>query len=129
MRYHRSAAGIGSWGTADESNTIRIGLPRYHTTTYIAPIAEEVDNVYPELVIHDLEGKIQGVRYDELAPMLLNEVQHEHATIADQSAQLTAQSQHAAAQDVEIAELKAQLAEIRAALTEKVTHSERVVQR
>jgi hypothetical protein len=38
-------------------------------------IAEEVDKVYPELVIRDAAGKIQGVRYDELAPMLLNEVQ------------------------------------------------------
>jgi hypothetical protein len=38
-------------------------------------IAEEVDKVYPELVIRDETGKIQGVRYDELAPMLLNEVQ------------------------------------------------------
>jgi hypothetical protein len=38
-------------------------------------IAEEVANVYPELVIRDEAGKIQGVRYDELAPMLLNEVQ------------------------------------------------------
>jgi hypothetical protein len=36
-------------------------------------IAEEVDKVYPELVIRDDTGKIQGVRYDELAPMLLNE--------------------------------------------------------
>jgi len=32
-------------------------------------ITEEVDKVYPELVIrHDSEG-IQGVRYEELAPM------------------------------------------------------------
>jgi hypothetical protein len=30
-------------------------------------------------------GKIQGVRYDELAPMLLNEMQKEQATIAAQS--------------------------------------------
>jgi hypothetical protein len=34
-----------------------------------------IDKVYPELVIRDDAGKIQGVRYDELAPMLFNEVQ------------------------------------------------------
>jgi hypothetical protein len=45
-------------------------------------IAEEVDKVYPELVIRDNESKIQGVRYDELAPMLLNEVQQQAAKIA-----------------------------------------------
>jgi hypothetical protein len=36
-------------------------------------IAEEVAKVHPELVLRDGSGKIQGVRYDELAPMLLNE--------------------------------------------------------
>jgi hypothetical protein len=39
--------------------------------------------VYPELVIRDNAGKIQGVRYEELAPMLLNEVQHQAAEIRD----------------------------------------------
>jgi hypothetical protein len=42
-------------------------------------IAEEVDKVYPELVIRDSHGKIQGVRYDELAPMLVNEMQRQRA--------------------------------------------------
>jgi len=45
-------------------------------------IAEEVAKVYPELVIHDNAGTIQGVRYDELAPLLLNEVQHQAAEIS-----------------------------------------------
>jgi hypothetical protein len=40
-------------------------------------IAEEVAKVYPELVIRDEKGRIDGVRYDELAPMLLNEVQQQ----------------------------------------------------
>jgi hypothetical protein len=38
-------------------------------------IAEEVAKVYPELVIRNESGRIDGVRYDELAPMLLNEMQ------------------------------------------------------
>jgi hypothetical protein len=38
-------------------------------------IAEEVATVYPELVIRDQKGRIDGVRYVELAPMLVNEVQ------------------------------------------------------
>jgi phage shock protein A len=44
-------------------------------------IAEEVDKVYPELVIRDGKGVIQGVRYEELAPMLLNEVQKQQAEL------------------------------------------------
>ena len=38
-------------------------------------IAEEVAKVYPELVIRDERGRVEGVRYEELAPMLLNELQ------------------------------------------------------
>jgi hypothetical protein len=37
-------------------------------------IAEEVARVYPELAIRGEKGRIDGVRYDELAPMLLNEM-------------------------------------------------------
>ena len=46
-------------------------------------IAEEVAKVYPELVIRDEKGRIDGLRYDELAPMLLNEVQQQAAQIRD----------------------------------------------
>jgi len=68
-------------------------------------IAEEVAKVYPELVIRNEKGRIDGVRYDELAPMLLNEMQKRNA----------AQDQHIAAQDAKIAQLTAQLAEMHAA--------------
>ena len=37
-------------------------------------IAEEVARVYPELAIRGEKGRIDGVRCDELAPMLLNEM-------------------------------------------------------
>jgi hypothetical protein len=46
-------------------------------------IAEEVAKVYPELVVRDQNGRIDGVRYDELAPMLLKEVQKQAAEIRD----------------------------------------------
>ena len=46
-------------------------------------IAEEVAKLYPELVIRDENGRIDGVRYDELAPTLLNEVQKQAAEIRD----------------------------------------------
>jgi transposase len=45
-------------------------------------VAEEVAKVYPELVIRDEAGNIQGVRYDELASMLLNEMQRLSARVA-----------------------------------------------
>jgi Chaperone of endosialidase len=62
-------------------------------------IAEEVAKVYPDLVIRDQKGRIDGVRYDELAPMLLNEMQKRNA-----------------AQDAEIRDLKQQMVVMSAAL-------------
>jgi hypothetical protein len=46
-----------------------------HGVVQYGLIAEEVEKVYPELVIRDAAGEIQGVRYDELAPLLLKQVQ------------------------------------------------------
>lgn len=51
-------------------------------------IAEEVDKIYPELVIRDEAGKIQGVRYDELTPMLLTQVQQQQRRLEAQAEQL-----------------------------------------
>jgi hypothetical protein len=79
-------------------------------------IAEEVDKVYPELVIRDDKGKIQGVRYDELAPMLLNELQEQQKLVATQGAKIAVQDRRAAAQDAKIAHLQEQLTGIRAAM-------------
>ena len=71
-------------------------------------IAEEVAKVYPELVIRNEQGRISGVRYEELAPMLLNEVQQQQRKNA-------ALDEHIAAQDAKIRQLTAQLAELHAA--------------
>jgi hypothetical protein len=38
-------------------------------------IAEEVEDIMPQLVVKDLQGKPETVRYLDLIPMLLNEVQ------------------------------------------------------
>jgi hypothetical protein len=46
-------------------------------------IAEEVAKVYPELVIRNEAGQAEGVRYEELTPMLLNEVQQQAVQLSD----------------------------------------------
>ena len=51
-------------------------------TTQYGLVAEEVAKIYPELVIHGADGKINGVRYEELAPMVLNVVQQQSARLA-----------------------------------------------
>jgi hypothetical protein len=71
-------------------------------------IAEEVAKVYPELVIRDDSGRIDGVRYDELAPMLLNEVQQQQRKVAAQAEVNAAQDRQNAVQAAEIRDLKQQ---------------------
>jgi hypothetical protein len=187
---------IGSWGSADESNTIRIGLPKYHQATYIAGItnsqvtgaqvyvtangqlgvlasserykadittlapaserlaqlrpvsfhlktdpngaiqygliAEEVDKVYPELVIRDRDGKIQGVRYDELAPILLNEIQRQQASMLSLTEQNHSQASELfelKQQVTKLADLEREVAEMHAALAVLQTKDQLVAQR
>ena len=50
-------------------------------------IAEEVAKVYPELVTRGASGEVETVRYHEVIPMLLNEVQHQHRQLAALKAQ------------------------------------------
>jgi hypothetical protein len=75
-------------------------------------IAEEVDKVYPELVIHDDEGKIQGVRYDELAPMLLKDAQRKQRAIDAQAARIENQAGKIANQAARIDNEAAQMREV-----------------
>ena len=61
-------------------------------------IAEEVAEVYPELVVYDEEGRPQAIRSQLLYPLLLNEIQK--------------QSRRIEAQRTEIENLKAELAKL-----------------
>ena len=63
-------------------------------------IAEEVAEVFPELVVNDSEGKPETVRYDLMSTLLLNEFQQEHRTVK-------AQAQRIAALEAQVAELVA----------------------
>ena len=56
--------------------------------TQFGLIAEEVQDVAPEMVVRDHEGKPFSVNYHFLAPMLLNEVQKQHAVIQEQTARI-----------------------------------------
>ena len=55
---------------ADGSKPIQYGL-----------IAEEVAEVYPDLVAHSVDGQIETVKYQVLDSMLLNEIQRQQAQI------------------------------------------------
>src|SRR4030095_5435199 len=49
-------------------------------------LAEEVEKVYPDLIVRDNEGKPYSVRYDQVNAMLLNEFLKEHAKVEEQQA-------------------------------------------
>jgi len=59
---------------ADGSKPIQYGL-----------IAEEVADVYPDLVTHSADGQIETVKYQVLDSMLLNELQKEHKQVQEQA--------------------------------------------
>jgi hypothetical protein len=52
-------------------------------------IAEEVADVLPELVYRNADGKVEGVRYDELAPILVREVQKQRQQLSAQANELS----------------------------------------
>ncbi len=100
-----------------------------HGAVQYGLIAEEVAQVYPELVIRDETGRIDGVRYDELAPMLLNEMQEQQKVVAAQSAKIADEERRAAARDTKIARLQEQLAGIQAALVKLQSMDQLVARR
>jgi len=53
-------------------------------------IAEEVAQVYPELIVRDGKGQIESVQYQQLPAMLLNELQKQHQTIERQEREIQA---------------------------------------
>jgi hypothetical protein len=105
-RYKTSIKSMGS----DIAKLERLRPVTYHFKTdphgaiQYGLIAEEVDKVYPELVIRDQSGRIAGIRYEELTPMLLKELQQQHEQLMEQQQRLA-----------EIDQLKEQVAELRQA--------------
>ncbi len=75
-------------------------------------IAEEVAAVYPELVTRTATGEVQAVRYQELVPMLVNELQRQEQDIQQQR-QVTERLQH------ELAELRNLVGQMRGGVAQR----------
>jgi hypothetical protein len=104
------------------SNGNAIRTPQYGL------IAEEVAKVYPDLVAYDKDGQPMTVKYQVLAPMLLNELQKQHAVVAAQQEELQTQIQQITAQRQEIDGLKRQLQLQNASLQERLSKLESYVE-
>ena len=84
-RYKRDIAAMGARSAGvfrlrPVTFAYRDGAPG---TVHYGLIAEEVAAVYPELVTRTVTGEVQAVRYQELIPMLLNELQHQQQELAE----------------------------------------------
>ena len=96
------------------------GLPQFGL------VAEEVDQVNPDLVVRDKEGKVNTVRYDQINAMLLNEFLKEHKKVETQQATIGQLLSKAAKEEATIAELKQGMGVLTAQLKEQAAQIEKV---
>jgi hypothetical protein len=79
-------------------------------------IAEEVAAVYPDMVARSADGQIETVKYQLLDPMLLNEVQRQHAEAQRQQAKIQDLEGLVKTQQAQIAQLVSNVKTIQASL-------------
>lgn len=58
------------------------------TPLWFGLVAEEVADVFPELAVRDAEGRPETVKYQQLPPLLLAEMQRLHRTLGERRAEL-----------------------------------------
>jgi polyhydroxyalkanoate synthesis regulator phasin len=83
-------------------------------------IAEEVNEIYPDLVVKNKEGQIETVQYQKLTPMLLNEVQKQHGELHQQSETIRHLEERDGQLSDTIRSLEARLAALEALISSKV---------
>jgi hypothetical protein len=77
-------------------------------------VAEEVEKVNPDLVLHDKEGKPYSVRYDQVNAMLLNEFLKEHRKVKELEATVAKQEKGIEAVTAELKDHAAQIRKVSA---------------
>jgi hypothetical protein len=89
-------------------------------------IAEEVEKVDPDLVVHDKEGKPNTVRYEQINAMLLNEFLKEHKTVEEQQTTIGQLKSEAAQQEQTISALKKGMETLTAQVKEHAAQIQKV---
>jgi len=92
----------------DATQTIAFGL-----------IAEEVAEVYPDLVGRNAKGQPESVRYDQINAMLLNEFLKEHRQVEEQNCKIQQQ-------ETTITQLKKEMGGVVARLKEQASQIQKV---
>jgi Chaperone of endosialidase len=86
-------------------------------------VAEDVEKVNTDLVVHDKEGKPYSVRYDQVNAMLLNEFLKEHKTVEEQGATIM---QHRKDFDAAIAQQKKEIEALTATVKQQAALIQKV---
>ena len=85
-------------------------------------VAEEVEKVNPDLVLHDTNGEPYTVRYEQINAMLLNEFLKEHKTVQELKTEIAALSTTVRDQNSKIQKISDQL-ESRSAVPQLVDNN------
>ncbi len=80
-------------------------------------IAEKVEKVFPQLVAYDRDGNPYSVRYQYLAPMLLNELQKQYHRVEQQATVITAQQEEIQTQHKQLSAQQQQIDSLHEQLT------------
>jgi hypothetical protein len=99
----------------DASQTLAFGL-----------IAEEVAEVYPDLVGRNAEGQPESVRYEQINAMLLNEFIKEHRKVEQQETAITELRSNAAKQEATIVLQQHEIKALTASLKEQSAQIQKV---
>jgi hypothetical protein len=98
----------------DGSHSLQYGL-----------VAEEVAKIYPEMVGFDKDGQPSSVKYQELPPMLLNEVQKQNAQLQKQDRQIREQAEAIQLQQEQNRKLEDRLAALEALISGEPSTAQR----
>jgi uncharacterized coiled-coil protein SlyX len=80
-------------------------------------VAEEVEKVAPDLVKYDKTGKVNGVRYEAVNAMLLNEFLKEHRRIDEQASRIAEQDKTIKTLTASLKDQAAQIQKVSAEIT------------
>jgi hypothetical protein len=72
-------------------------------------VSEEVAKIYPGLVVYDQDGQAESLQYHELPALLLNELQKQHQTIAEQESKIKQQQEQMRELQERVAALEARI--------------------
>jgi hypothetical protein len=89
-------------------------------------IAEDVEQVDPDLVSRNKKGEVETVRYEQINAMLLNEFLKEHRRVQEQEATIALLQSADAKQEATISDLQKDVEVLTAQLKEQATQIQKV---